>query len=354
MNCHAPDTGNMELLAKYCNEEQKQKWLKPLLNGETFSAYSMTEPDRASSDATQVNCRITRDPNDPRMLVINGRKIYGNCKWNEELGFYILMACSDPDNPNPWRRHSMVIVPRDTPGFHMIRNLTILGYDHAPEGHGEYFYDNARVPAENIILGEGRAFEIAQGRLGPGRIHHCMRLIGQTERAYELALLRCTDPNKKPRGKLLGEFDSNIERLAAMRMQLDSLRLVVLNAAHTMDKYGNKAGRYAIAQCKVLIPETAAKIIDECIQMYGGQGLTQHTPLPEMWTYARFVRIADGPDAAHRHQVGRDELKTAKSFRERHDGYAKRYRELCEKWGVEEETFGNPKAASKAGIMRVN
>jgi len=339
MNCHAPETGNIELLAKYCNDEQKQKFLMPLLNGETSSAYSMTEPDRASSDATQIACRITRDPKDPNYLLINGRKLYGNAMWNDDLNIYILMACSDPDNPNPWKRHSTVIVPKDTPGFSMVRNLTIMGYDHAPEGHGEYLYENARVLASNIILGEGRAFEIAQGRLGPGRIHHCMRLIGQTERAYELALIRATDPRKKPRGKLIGEFDSNIERLASMRLQLDSMRLVVLNAAHTMDVHGNKAGRYAIAQSKILVPETAAKIIDECMQMYGGQGLTQHTALPEMWTYARFVRIADGPDAAHRHQVGRDQLKTAGTVRERHERYQTRYRELCEEWGVEVETF---------------
>lgn len=339
MNCHAPETGNIELLAKYCNEEQKQKWLMPLLNGESSSAYSMTEPDRASSDATQINCRITRDPNDPDTLIINGRKLYGNAMWNDDLQVYILMACSDPDNPNQWKRHSTVIVPKDTPGFRMVRNLTIMGYDHAPEGHGEYIYENARIPASNIILGEGRAFEIAQGRLGPGRIHHCMRLIGQTERAYELALIRATDPTKKPRGKFIGEFDSNIERLASMRLQLDSLRLVVLNAAHTMDVHGNKAGRYAIAQSKILVPKTAADIIDECMQMYGGQGLTQHTALPEMWTYARFVRIADGPDAAHRHQVGRDQLKTAGGFRDRHEEYQRRYRELCGKWGVAYETF---------------
>lgn len=337
MNCHAPETGNIELLAKYCNEEQKKKWLMPLLNGETSSAYSMTEPDRATSDATNIACRITREGD---TLIINGRKLYGNAAWNEDLGFYILMACSDPDNPNPWARHSTVIVPKDTPGFKMVRNMTIMGYDWAPEGHGEYLYTEARIPAENIILGPGRAFEIAQGRLGPGRIHHCMRLIGQCERAYELALIRCTDDRIKPRGKLIGAFDSNIERLATMRLELDSLRLVVLNAAHTMDVHGNKAGRYAIAQSKILVPITATKIIDECMQMFGGQGLTQHTALPEMWTYARFVRIADGPDSAHRHQVGRDCLKTAPRFRASHDAYKKRYAELCKQWGVEEDTIG--------------
>jgi acyl-CoA dehydrogenase len=219
----------------------------------------------------------------------------------------------------------------------MVRHLTIMGYDHAPEGHGEYVYTNCRIPASNVILGEGRAFEIAQGRLGPGRIHHCMRLIGQCERAYELALLRCIDGRKKPRGKLIGQFDSNIERIASMRLEIDALRLVVLNAADTMDVRGNKAGRYVIAQAKILVPQKAASIIDECMQLYGGQGLTQHTPLPEMWTYARFVRIADGPDSSHRHQVGRDQLKTAEGFRQRHEGYLKRARELAKMWGIEDQ-----------------
>ncbi|KAF2841027.1 acyl-CoA dehydrogenase NM domain-like protein [Patellaria atrata CBS 101060] len=340
MNCHAPETGNIELLAKFCNEAQKKKWLQPLLDGETSSAYSMTEPDVASSDATNINCRITRDGD---TLVINGRKLYGNAAWNEDLGFYILMGCSDPENPNPWARHTTVIVPKDTPGLKMVRNLTIMNMDWAPEGHGEYVYENVRIPAENIILGEGRAFEIAQGRLGPGRIHHCMRLLGQSERAYELALIRAIDERKKPRGKRIADFDSNIERIADMRMELDAMRLVTMNAADTMDQFGNKAGRYAIAQSKIMVPLAAAKIIDECMQMFGGQGLTQHTPLPELWTYARFVRVADGPDAAHRHQVGRDQIKTAKGFKERHERYQNRFEELGPKWGVEPEYIrGDP------------
>ncbi|PGH26443.1 hypothetical protein AJ80_01941 [Polytolypa hystricis UAMH7299] len=331
MNCHAPETGNIELLAKYCNPEQKKKWLKPLMDGDMSSAFSMTEPDRASSDATNIGCSMRIEGDE---VIINGRKLYGNAQWNPDLAIYILMGESDASNPNPWRRHTMVIVPANTPGLTMRRNLSIMGYDHAPEGHGEYIYENVRVPKENIILGEGRAFEIAQGRLGPGRIHHAMRLIGQTERAYELALIRCIDPAKKPRGKMLGEFDSNVERIAQMRLELDSARLVVLNAADTMDIHGNKAGRYAIAQSKILVPEIAMKIIDECMQMYGGQGLTQHTPMPEMWTYARFVRVADGPDAAHRHQVGRDQLKTAEGFKKRHEQYWSKYRELSQKWGT--------------------
>ncbi|KAI0170096.1 acyl-CoA dehydrogenase family member 10 [Pestalotiopsis sp. NC0098] len=336
MNCHAPETGNIELLAKYCNEEQKQKWLKPLLDGDASSAYSMTEPDVASSDATQIGIRITRDGDH---YVINGRKLYGNCLWNKELSFYILMGCSNPTNADKWRRHSMLIVPCDTPGITQVRNLTIMGYDHAPEGHGEYLYENVRVPVENMILGEGRAFEIAQGRLGPGRIHHCMRLIGQCERAYELALIRCNDPRKKPRGKFIGEFDSNIERIAQMRLELDAARLVVLNAADTMDVHGNKAGKRSIAQSKILVPVMAAKWIDECMQIYGGQGLTQHTALPEMWTYARFVRVADGPDAAHRHQVGREEMKTAQGFVERHKEYQEKYKIFAEQYGEKYISF---------------
>lgn len=190
---------------------------------------------------------------------------------------------------------------------------------------------------ENIIWGPGRAFDIAQGRLGPGRIHHCMRLIGQAERAYELALLRSIDERKKPRGKLIGAFDSNIERLADMRMEIDSMRLVVQNAADTMDIRGNKAGRYVIAQSKIMVPLALAKVIDECMQLYGGQGLTQHTVLPELWTYARFVRIADGPDAAHRHQVGRDQLKAARREKlvDKYEEYRRRARDLRKLWKIE-------------------
>jgi alkylation response protein AidB-like acyl-CoA dehydrogenase len=329
MNCHAPDTGNIELLAKYCNDAQKEKWLKPLMEGKVYSSYSMTEPDVASSDATQIACSIRREGNE---YVINGRKLFGNSLDNPEMKTIILMGCSAPDAPDKWARHSMVLVPADAPGLTQVNNLTIMGEDHAPTGHGETVYDNVRIPLENMILGEGRAFEIAQGRLGPGRIHHCMRLIGQCERAYELALIRCIDPRKRPRGKLIGEFDSNIEKVADMRLEIDAMRLVVLNAADTMDLHGNKAGRYAIAQSKILVPIAAAKIIDECMQMYGGAGLTQLTPLPSMWTYARFVRLADGPDAAHRHQVGRDQMKTAAGFRDRHAKYQEISKQLEKKW----------------------
>ncbi|KAI1324759.1 acyl-CoA dehydrogenase family member 10 [Xylariaceae sp. FL0255] len=283
MNYHAPETGNIELLIKYCNEEQK-KWLVPLVEGKFSSAYSMTEPDVASSDATNIGIRIKREGDE---YFINGRNLYGNCLWNKELAIYILMGCSDPENPNKWGRHTMIIVPANTPGITQVRNLTIMGYDHAPEGHGEYVYENVRVPAENIILGEGRAFEIARGRLGPGRIHHCMRLIGQCERAYELALIRCTDPRKKP------------HRCS---------HLIVLNAADTMDLYGNKAGKRAIAQSKIIVPSAVCKIVDECMQIYGGQ---------------------DGPDAAHRHEVGREEMKSAAKFQKRYRKYDELYKKIC-------------------------
>ncbi|CAM1510089.1 Fc.00g004240.m01.CDS01 [Cosmosporella sp. VM-42] len=302
MNSHAPETGNIELLAKYCNDKQKEKWLRPLMDGTASSAYSMTEPDVAASDATNIGIRITREGDE---YVINGRKLYGNCLWNKDLTFFILMGLSDPDNANQWNRHTMLIVPCDTPGITQVRNLSIMGYDMAPEGHGEYIYENCRVPAENVILGPGRAFEIAQGRLGPGRIHHTMRLIGQCERAVELAIVRCTDPKFKPRGKLIGEFDSNIERVAQMRLELDSMRLVVLNAADTMDLLGNKAGKRVIAQAKLLT----------------------------MWTYARWARLADGPDAAHRHQVGREEMKKGKELTERHREYNRKAKVFAEQAG---------------------
>ncbi|KAL3444203.1 acyl-CoA dehydrogenase/oxidase [Aspergillus insuetus] len=343
MNCHAPETGNIELLAKYCNAAQKETWLGPLLRGEFSSAYSMTEPDVASSDATNIGIEIRRDGDE---YVINGRKLFGNAKWNRDVKLYILMGCTDANNSDIRRRHSMLLVPADSPGLTMRQNLSIMGYDCAPEGHGEFIYDNVRVPVSNVILGEGRAFEIAQGRLGPGRIHHCMRLLGQGELAYELALVRATDARKKPRGKLIGEFDSNIERIAQMRLELDAIRLVVFSAADTLDTThktkdtsGNagKKARYVIAQSKILVPTAVARIIDECMQLYGGQGLTQYTPLPEMWTYARFVRLADGPDAAHRHQVGRDQIKGAKDVLARHVKYYEIALELREKFGLGEE-----------------
>ncbi|KPM37417.1 hypothetical protein AK830_g9148 [Neonectria ditissima] len=327
MNCHAPETGNIELLAKYCSSEQKKKWLMPLMEGSASSAYSMTEPNVAASDATNIGISITRDGDE---YVINGRKLYANCLWNKDLSFYILMGLSDPDDPNKWNRHTMIIVPCDTPGITQVRNLSIMGYDWAPEGHGEYIYENCRVPAENVIVSPGKAFMIAQGRLGGGRIHHCMRLIGQAERAYELALMRCNDPKKKPRGKLIGEFDSNIERIAQMRLDIDSMRLTVCSAADTMDEVGTKEGKRCIAMCKVLIPQKVTELIDEVMQIWAGQGLTQHTPLPQLWTYARFVRVADGPDAAHKHQVGREEMKKGKEVTERHQEYNRKAKKFAE------------------------
>lgn len=255
----------------------------------------MTEPDVASSDDTKLSIRIERDGD---KYVINGRKLFGNVKWNDGVKLYILIGCSDSTNPNSWKRHSTVLVPADTPGLRIQRNLTIM-----------VSMCTTTSGFSNVILWPGRAFEMAQGRLEPGRLHHCMRLISQCEHAYEFALIHAKDKRKQPRGRLIGEFDSNIGQIAQMRLELDALRLIVLNAAHLMDVLDNKAGKYVIAHSKVLVPYKAAQIIIECMQMYGGQSLTQHTPMPEMWTYARFVRLADGPDAAHRHQVGRDQLK---------------------------------------------
>ncbi|CAI6088613.1 hypothetical protein V2G26_008090 [Clonostachys chloroleuca] len=337
VNSHAPESGNIELLAKFCNDKQKEKWLRPLMEGTASSAYSMTEPDVAASDATNVGIRITKDGDE---YVINGRKIYGNCMWNKGLAFYIMMGCSDPENPNPWERHSTVIVPADTPGFTQVRNLNVLGYSWAPEGHGEYTLENVRIPAENVILGPGKGFAIAQGRLGPGRIHHCLRLLGQCERAIELAIMRCNDARFKPRGKLIGEFDSNIERVAQMRLELDAMRQITYNATETLDFYAHddkmlkSAGKKSIAQAKILVPATVEKIINECMQLWGGQGVTnEHSPMPKLWAYARFVRLADGPDAAHRHQVGRDEMKKAGEITERHKKYNALAASFAEQYG---------------------
>ncbi|KAH8170479.1 acyl-CoA dehydrogenase, middle domain-containing protein [Sarocladium implicatum] len=330
-NCHAPETGNMELLAKYCNEKQKEKWLKPLMDGTASSVYSMTEPDQASSDATNISIRMHKDGDG---YVINGRKFFGNCLWNKEVKFLIVMVCSDPDNSNPWKRHSTVIVPADSPGLRQVRNLTVLGYDWASEGHAEFVYDNVRIPAENVILGPGEGFTIAQGRLGPGRTHHCLRLLGQCERAVELAIVRATDEQFRPRKKVLAQNDEVIGKIASMRMELDAMRLICYNACDTMDLMGNVAGRRAIAQAKVLVPATIENIISECMQIYGGTGLTQVTPLPKLWAYARWARLADGPDAAHRHQVGREELKKGKELTARHQKYNEREKQLAEQHGI--------------------
>jgi len=303
-NCSAPDTGNMEVLTLYGSEAQKKQWLEPLLNGEIRSGFSMTEPEVASSDATNIQCTILRDGDH---YVINGRKWFTSGAMNEDCKILIVMGKTDPDNPNKHQQQSMILVPKDTPGVKIIRDMKVYGYDHAPVGHPEIVYDNVRVPVANMLLGEGRGFEIAQGRLGPGRIHHCMRLIGCAQRALELM---CKRANRRIAfGKPLGEQGSVREDIANSYCEIEQARLLTFRAADKMDREGNKAARDLIAAAKIVVPSMAARVIDRAIQIHGGMGVSQDTFLAESYTYARFIRIGDGPDQVHMSQLGRTLLK---------------------------------------------
>lgn len=303
-NCAAPDTGNMEVLARYGSDEQKATWLTPLLNGEIRSAFAMTEPAVASSDATNIETRIQRDGDD---YIVNGRKwfITGGC--GEETRFFIVMGKSDPDNADRHKQQSMIIVPKDTPGVTIVRDMPVYGYYHAPKGHPEILFDNVRVPASNLLLGEGRGFEIAQGRLGPGRIHHCMRVIGQAERAFDIMCRRLT--SRVAFHKTLADQGVWRERIADCRIAIDQTRLMVLQAAQMMDLVGNKVARQQIAMIKVAAPDMALKVIDWAIQAHGAGGYTEDFPLADMWVYARHLRTADGPDEVHRNAIAKEVLK---------------------------------------------
>jgi acyl-CoA dehydrogenase len=303
-NCSAPDTGNMEVLAMYGTPAQQKRWLEPLLAGEIRSGFSMTEPQVASSDATNIECSIRREGDE---YVINGRKWYTSGAMNEDCKILIVMGKSDPANPNKHKQQSMVLVPRDTPGVKILRDMRVFGYDDAPVGHPEIIYDNVRVPVENVILGEGRGFEVAQGRLGPGRIHHCMRLIGCAQRALELMCQRAT--NRIAFGQRLGDHGTVREDIARSWMEIKQARLLTLEAADKMDREGNKAARDLIAAAKVIVPAMAAQVIDRAIQIHGAAGVSQDTFLAEAYTYARFMRIGDGPDQVHLAQLGRALLK---------------------------------------------
>lgn len=306
-NCSAPDTGNMETIDRYGTEAQKRDWLEPLLEGKIRSAFSMTEPAVASSDATNIETRIERDGSH---YVINGRKWWTSGAGDPRCKIFIVMGKTDPENPDKHRQQSMILVPRDTPGVQIKRMLPVFGFDDAPKGHAEVVYENVRVPATNILLGEGRGFEIAQGRLGPGRIHHCMRAIGMAERALEMTCRRALE--RRPFGKPLADQGVMVERIAKMRILIEQSRLLVLHAAWKMDEVGNKAARADIAAIKVAVPEMACQVVDMAIQAHGAAGVTEDFGLAFMFKYARTLRIVDGPDEVHRHQLGRLELQKYK------------------------------------------
>ncbi|KAL1862596.1 hypothetical protein VTK73DRAFT_6741 [Phialemonium thermophilum] len=309
VNCAAPDTGNMEVLAKYGNEAQKARWLKPLMEGEIRSAFLMTEPQIASSDATNIELSIQRDGDE---YVLNGQKWWSSGAGDPRCQIYLVMGKTDPANPNKYKQQSVVLVPAGTQGITIHRMLTVYGYDDAPHGHGHISFDHVRVPASNIVLGEGRGFEIIQGRLGPGRIHHAMRTIGAAERALEWMLMRINDPRKATFGKPLREHGVILEWVAKSRIEIDAARLVVLNAAVKMDEQGPKAALTEIAEAKVLVPQMALTVIDRAVQCFGGAGVSQDTPLANMWAQIRTLRLADGPDEVHLQQMGRNENKRGK------------------------------------------
>ncbi|PHH71306.1 hypothetical protein CDD83_5225 [Cordyceps sp. RAO-2017] len=309
-NCAAPDTGNMEVLARYGNAAQKARWLRPLLDGAVRSAFLMTEPGVASSDATNIELSIVRDGKD---YVLNGSKWWSSGAGDPRCRIYVVMGKTDPGHPDPYRQQSVVLVPADTPGIRVERMLRVYGYDDAPHGHGHLTFTNVRVPAENVVLGEGRGFEIIQGRLGPGRIHHAMRCIGAAEVALDWMLMRVNDERKKPFGKLLREHGVVLEWIARSRIEIDAARLVVLNAAVKMDDLGPKAALRDIAEAKVLAPRTALDVIDRAVQAFGGAGVSQDTPLAAMWAGIRTLRLADGPDEVHLQQMGRNENRRGRA-----------------------------------------
>jgi len=328
-NCAAPDTGNMEVLAKYGSPEQQKKWLVPLLEGKIRSAFAMTERFVASSDATNIQTSIRKEGN---QIVINGHKWFTSGAGDPRCKVYLVMGKSDPDNKSTYSQQSVVLVPADTPGITVVRQMSVFGYDDAPHGHSEVVFKDVRVPIDSIVLGWGRGFEIIQGRLGPGRIHHCMRSIGVAQSALDTMILRMTDPSRKTFGKFLWEHGTVISDIAKSRAEIESARLLVYSAALQIDKAQAKGALKEIGIAKFTIPTMALEVVDRAIQAFGAAGVSQDTHLAGDWANLRTLRIADGPDAVHLQQIGQRELKRAsklradaETLRRREDGLVRKY-----------------------------
>ncbi|KIW27342.1 uncharacterized protein PV07_07089 [Cladophialophora immunda] len=344
-NCAAPDTGNMEVIARYGSPAQKERWLKPLLAGEIRSGFLMTEPDIASSDGSNIKLRIERKGDH---YLLNGSKWWSSGAGDDRCKVFIVMGKSDPNNPDKYRQQSMLLVPSDTPGIIVHRMLSVFGYDDAPHGHGHITFDNVKVPLDALILGEGRGNEIMQGRLGPGRIHHAMRAVGAAEKALEWLINRLNDDRKIPFGKPLREHGVLLEWVAKARIEIDASRLVVLNAAVKIDQKDAKFALKEIAEAKVKVPQMALEVIDRAIQVHGAMGVCQDTPLAHMWAHLRTLRIADGPDEAHLSQLGRRENKTRKDeIRARIARQQAKTEELFRTMGLDRNELGSAKFKAK-------
>ncbi|CAK4033895.1 acyl- dehydrogenase [Lecanosticta acicola] len=349
-NCAAPDTGNMEVLARYGTEEQKERWLRPLLAGEIRSGFLMTEPDKASSDGSNISLSIRQEGNE---LVLNGSKWWSSGAGDDRCKIFIVMGLSDPDSQDRYKRQSMVLVPSDTKGLVVHRMLSVYGYDDAPHGHGHITFDNVRVPLSNLIFGFGRGNEIMQGRLGPGRIHHAMRSLGAAECALEHLIARLNDSRKQTFGKPLREHGVLLEWVAKSRVEIDAARLIVLNAALKIDQGDAKSALVEIAQAKILVPQTALNVIDRAVQAHGAMGVCQDTPLASMWAHIRTIRIADGPDEVHLNQMGRRETRArAQECRGRLEAQKESIEAMLKQYGVQDKQLGGNKVKGFAGYEK--